>query len=505
MDASLSERYQDRLAGVLSCYDRMVITGTIPEACYAQGMTSFLKARHIRVFDYPRFAEPLRDRIRENAERLAKAEGVEIEFLRKAHLRKEDVVAKVLERRGDHPGLIHILSAMEACGSYKPWHDKGSGQTFLKPDTGKCLHYYFYFLDEVLGLIYVRVPTWCPFRLQVYGNGHSWLARELSRKGIGATLADNAFLEIEEWDKAQAIADTFRPDQLHKILDHYAKRCCPILDVFGQRYHWSLMQVEYSTDLVFRSKETLAPLYEALSRQAVLAVKASQVSTFLGKKLDARIQAEIGSRFSTRIEGTCIKHHFGACSVKLYDKFGRVLRIETTTNDVSFFKHHRKVEHRDGPSTRELAPLKKSIYSLIDLREILLGCNRRYLQFLSSLDDPSRGARDLQRLTEAKRDVEGRPVKGLNFFATTEQRLLRALERPEFNIHGMRRGDLKAFVPQLNAAALSRQLRRLRFLGLIKRVANSYRYYLTRLGRAAIAAACSLTQFAILPALAQAR
>jgi hypothetical protein len=43
----------------------------------------------------------------------------------------------------------------------------------LRPDTGKCLHYYFYFIDAELGLIYLRVPTWCPFRLQFYCNGHS--------------------------------------------------------------------------------------------------------------------------------------------------------------------------------------------------------------------------------------------------------------------------------------------------------------------------------------------
>jgi hypothetical protein len=83
-------------------------------------------------------------------------------------------------------------------------------------------------------------------------------------------------------------------------------------------------------------------------------------------------------------EGTCIKHRFGKCSIKMYDKHGIVLRIETTTNDVSFFKHHRKVEHRTGPTTRELAPVKKSIYSLIDLREILLRCNRCYIAHLSS-------------------------------------------------------------------------------------------------------------------------
>jgi hypothetical protein len=84
---------------------------------------------------------------------------------------------------------------------------------------------------------------------------------------------------------------------------------------------------------------------------------------------------EIGSRLSTRVEGRCIKHYMGPLGVKVYDKFSRVLRVETTVNDVSFFKHHRKVEHKGEATTRELAPLKKSIYSLIDLRDILLGCS----------------------------------------------------------------------------------------------------------------------------------
>src|SRR5690349_2334870 len=188
----------------------------------------------------------------------------------------------------------------------------------------------------------------------------------------------------------------------------------------------------------------------------------------------------------------------------MYDKFARVLRLETTTNDVSFFKHHRKVEHQDGHSTRELAPLKKTIYSLIDLREILAACNRRNLEFLSALDDASGGERDLMRLSQPHYDAD-RTIKGLNFFAPGEQKLLRALQRPEFNIHGLRRADLKPLVAQYTNARLSRELHRLHVLGLIKRVARSYRYYLTRLGRAAIAAACSLTQFQIVPALASAK
>jgi len=120
----LTERYRERLAGVLSCYDRIIVTGTLPGACYAKGMMGFLSARQIRVFDYPRFAEPLRDRVRDRAAELASAAGVTIEHIAKKHIRKEDVVAKILAVRGDHPGLVHIISAMEACNTYKPWHDK---------------------------------------------------------------------------------------------------------------------------------------------------------------------------------------------------------------------------------------------------------------------------------------------------------------------------------------------------------------------------------------------
>jgi hypothetical protein len=502
--AMLTERYADRLAGVLSCYDRIIITGTLPGVCYAEGMTSFLNSKGIRIFDYPQFAAPLRDRVRECAHGLAAKHGVPIQHINKPNIKKEEVVAKVLKERGDHPGLVHIISAMEACSSYQPWHDKNTGKTFVRPDTGKCLHYYFYWMDAKLGLTYLRVPTYSPFRLQFYCNGHSWLAKKLAAEGINFILLDNAFVQIEDWARAQVFADALQPDALHRILDRYARQCCPVLDVFGQGYHWSLMQVEYSTDLVFRSEATLKPLYEQLSREAVLAVKAEQVASFLGKKITALLAQEIGSRFATRIEGTCIKHRFGKTGVKMYDKFGCVLRLETTTNDVSFFKHHRKVEHRDRHSTRELAPLKKSIYSLIDLREILLACNRRYLEFLSAIEDTSRGARDLARLTEPQQDGE-RTIKGLNFFQRTEQQLLRALQRPEFNIHGMRRADLKPYVHGLSESALSRQLRRMRFLGLIKRVSRTYRYYLTRLGRAAIAAACSITQFSIVPAMASAK
>ena len=141
---------------------------------------------------------------------------------------------------------------MEACSSYRPWHDKASGKTLFKPTTGKCLHYYFYFIDAQFGLRYVRVPTWAPFRLQVYFNGHGWLARQLMQAGVGFDTADNAFLHIADPLEAQRLADSLDAATLHRHLGAWAQRFCPVLGHFRNGVHWSFMQVEYATDVVFR-------------------------------------------------------------------------------------------------------------------------------------------------------------------------------------------------------------------------------------------------------------
>src|ERR1022692_3267968 len=158
----LTERYAPQIAGVLSCFDRLLMFGTLPKVCFADGMTAYLYQHKVRIFYYPRFAEPFRNRLREQAEKLAADNGLQIEHIRKKNFRKENRVKQILAQRGEQPGLVCILSAMEPCATYKPWYDRETGKTYLKPEDGKCLHYYFYFLDEELGLGYVRVPTWLP-------------------------------------------------------------------------------------------------------------------------------------------------------------------------------------------------------------------------------------------------------------------------------------------------------------------------------------------------------
>ena len=101
----------------------------------------------------------------------------------------------------------------------------------------------------------------------------------------------------------------------------------------------------------------------------------------------------------------------------------------------------------------------KSIYSLIDLRDILLGCNRRYIAHLSALDDFSAGFRALGRLTRP-REVDGKTVQGINFFAPADKALLHALQNPKINIAGIRRSQLLPHLGMFSPTRLSRHLRR---------------------------------------------
>jgi hypothetical protein len=500
--ADLVERYADRIWGVLSCYDRVIIRGQVPGFSYAKGMERFLDSRHIKLFDFPRFAMPLRQSIRENAQQLAQAHGIQIQFIRHHDTRKKDVVDEIVKHRGEHPGLVAILSAMEICPTFEPRYDRDAGRPRLRPDRAKCLHYYFYFIDEDLGLCFLRVPTWCPFGLQFYFNGHNVLAAKLRKAGIDFSMLDNCFTRISDWDAAQKLADESDSKLLHAKLDHYAQLYCPVIQQLGLSYQWNLAQIEYSTDIVFRRQVEFAPIFDALVRTAIHAVKPTDVGTFLGRRLLSYNTDDLRNVFHFRIDSCCLKHRMGPASVKMYSKFGIVLRIETTTHDPSWFSHYRTVAHRDGTTSHKLAPLKKSIYSLFDFRQLAVAANRRYLAFLSALDDPTVAVEAVGRLSQ-KRTESGRSYRGLNFFSDQDLQLFELLIRGEYVIRGLRNTDLRKHLPGKSPGQVSRMLKRLWMHGLIKKVGGTYKYYITDLGRTLITMGLKLKNLVLIPQLAR--
>lgn len=499
----LTERYGEAISGVVESYDRIVISGHLQPLCYAKGMTSYLYRQGIRIFDYTQFAEPLRNLIRSNAERVAAENGIAIEFISKGQgLRKEAHIEAILQERGRHPGLVHILSAMESCNAYEPWHEKQSGRTYVRSTSGKCLHYYFYFIDEELGLCYLRVPTWAPFRLQFYCNGHNVLGHRLHQAGVDATLLDNAFVHLADFAQANQLAAAWQVEQLHAKLDHYAQTYCPVVTHLNLRYSWSLMQVEYATDIVFKEQSVLQAFYPLLVERLIQAVKPADIATFLGRKLQGNYQDEMGNRFNRRWLGTRLKHQMGPVTLKLYDKFNLVLRIEVTVNDVSFFNQRREVKHRNGTTSIEWTTMKKSIYSLRPLQEALRAVNQRYLKFISEIDTPHLGVKKLDQLTQTHVDNHHR-YKGFHLLSEEDSALFRLLLSGDFVINGITNRRLRAGLPGKSVAQISHLLKRLRVHGLLTKVRRSYKYYLSDFGRQVAALVLNLRTTVIIPALAR--
>jgi hypothetical protein len=205
----------------------------------------------------------------------------------------------------------------------------------------------------------------------------------------------------------------------------------------------------------------------------------------------------------------------GPVSLKLYDKFGLMLRIETTVNDLTFFKHYLEtgvptdrsssvgweVEHHDGSREAKWEAMRKTIYSLPALRQLLQAANRRYLEFLSTLEDPRNGRYKLDKLSQTV-EHEGRGYPGFNFFDEDDDALFQAIARGEFNISGLQNKNLRRCLAGKSSAQISRLPKRLRLHGLIKKIGRTYKYYLTRLGKQVIATGMKLRELVVIPQVA---
>ena len=237
-------------------------------------------------------------------------------------------------------------------------------------------------------------------------NGHNLLAHKLDKKQIAYRMQDNAFLEISDIETAQKLSDRINPEGLHKVLDAFARRYSPVPESLGLGYTWTVQQIECATDIMFRKQEYLEPIYDEIIRTAVFTVKPDNIATFLGQRITYNCTKEIGTNYNQRILGTRIKHHMGDVSIKMYDKFGCVLRIESTCNDISTFRVEREVQHRDGTSDIRKAPLKKEHLQSLPAVHVLKSANYRYLEFISSFDDHSSGRKKLDDVSRSLKEKE---------------------------------------------------------------------------------------------------
>jgi hypothetical protein len=302
--------------------------------------------------------------VKQHAFSVAAAAGRPYQYL-SGPTRKEDLARQIAERDGLAEGLVCVFSVLEPCRTFSlVWKD---ASPFVRPAQRKCLHLYFYFLDRQLGLIHVKLQTWFTFPLQVYVNGHEWLARRLARHGVRYCKRDNAFVHVSDLERAQKLADGFASVDWERVLGRYARRVNPLLrDLLApMQYYWVTTQSEYSTDVLFRSREDLEELMPRLLTYSTLYFEARDVLAFLGRKLTGNFLGEVVtdqvdfSQMPKRLPGRRVKHRMKRNWMKMYNKEGAVLRVETVLNDPTEFCIRRRVR-RHGRSVMAWSPCARA-------------------------------------------------------------------------------------------------------------------------------------------------
>ena len=505
-------RFSHSLTGVLSGFDRLRLRGTLRHLFQPTVMEAYLNACRILIKDFGTFAQGLTARIKAAAYATAEQAGRPFRYLPSSQTSKEALARQIAREDGVTSGLIAIFSALENCLSYSVRGDRQTKHIHLVLEPRKCLHLYHYFLHEELGLCHVRVQTWFPFTVDLCLNGRDRLARQMDSAGLAYRQRDNCFVWVSDPRRAQGLLEeqlrTDWPRVLGRLLDRahplHAEICRPI----AQTYYWTASASEYATDLLFRDAPSLAALYPRLVHHGLRPFASPDVMRFLGRKtptthgrVAGNFQGEIISDLKHRPEGIRVKHSVNGNSIKMYDKEGSVLRIETTINRTEEFKVYRaKQGEPDGEKSWRC--LQRSVGELWRRAQVSAAANRRYLEALASVTDKTPAGEAAAGVCRAVvRD--GRRHRALNPSSEKDAALLQAVSRGEYAINGLRNRDLRRQLwakagtdkeERRRAAVVTRQLRLLRAHGLLRKVSGTHRYVVSEAGRKIITALLAARQ-----------
>jgi hypothetical protein len=499
-------KHAEDVIGTLSGFDRLVFRGTLRTLCYRSGLMTYLGVVRVLLMNFAEHALTLTQQLKEASLLLARQTGRPVQYLTSAASNKEDIARRIAAAEHIDQGLICVLTAVEPCWSYEIVRDRTSKRIEAEPRYRKCLHLYHYQIHPRFGFMSARIQTWMPFRIQICLNGREWLARSMDAAGLQYVQRDNCFTWLEHPERAQHLMDQQVRSDWPTLLNQIARSLNPLHETmfaaFAQEYYWSTYQSEWATDIMFRDTASLARLYPKLVRHGLTTFLSPDVMRFLGRKappgggLPRRLEAEVVSDVKRRAEGVRIKHRVGENSVKMYDKQGSVLRVETTINDVEDFKTFRAPETRPNaePSWQRM---RKGVADLPRRTVVSQAANDRYFDAMASVENTTSLGELAARLCRPAR-YNGRRMRALNPHAPKDAALLEAISHGEFALNGFRNRDLRALLfrkaspskaeRKRQAAAVSRKLCLLRAHHLIRKVPHTHRYHITAAGRVVVTA-----------------
>ena len=511
------QKYHKDVTGVLSGWDRVRIRGMQRILANVGGMMSYLSHVGVLMKDFGAFVERTCLRVRQASEEAARRLDRPVHYLFSSALDKYQEAQNIAWRDQVKEGLVCVFSCVEPCLAYQVRPDRASKMISLQMRPRKCVHLYHYWMDKDFGLMHARLQTWFPFTLEVCFNGRSWLARQMDKQGLGYEQRDNCFTRLQDVQATQHLMEQLRRLHWPAVLQPVAAQVHPLLkDIlkgFRTEYYWSMTESEWATDVMFRSPKALAQVYPSLVKGAMTTFSSRDVMRFLGKKPSGPFKGEVVSSYLHRPEGVRVKHSVQSNSVKMYDKQGNVLRIETTMNDPYRFKAYRPKEN-DPKGPRQWRYLRKGVADARRRAQICQGVNDRYLEALASLDSEIPIKQLVGSICSPTR-WKGRRVRALHPWSDIDQELLRVISRGEYSLQGFRNRDLVPHLypkasgvlqeQQRASARVTRLLRLLRAHGLARKITGTHRYCLTTKGRAVTTAilryqSATLQQLSTIPA-----
>jgi hypothetical protein len=280
-------------------------------------------------------------------------------------------------------------------------------------------------------------------------------------------------------------------------------------------YYWSAFQTEWATDVLFKDPSSLAGLYPTLVRHAMDHFKSPDVMRFLAPKAQphGNFTGEIVTSFKDRAEGVRVKHWLRGNSVKMYDKAGSVLRVETTIAETTDFKVLRP-PHDDPKGKLAWRPLRKGAADLHRRAQLSQRSNDVYLDALAAVEDTTPCSRLFDAVSRPVVDA-GRRFRALRLGDPDDLALLQAISRGEFATAGFRNRDLRPLLypPARRASAeelrrlcarTSPRLRILRAHGVIRKIPKTHRYRLSERGQLLTAALFAAREASVKQLLAKA-
>ena len=499
MNAFLSKHAKE-VIGTLSGFDRLVFRGSLRSLVYVGGMKSYLYSTGVLLKDFAAHALDMTKRLKGASLAETKQADRPVTYLPSSKTSKEEMAHKIAEEDGIKDGPVCVLTAVEPCNSFEIYRNRETKLLEMVPRHRKCLHLYHYQIHPVFGFMNARIQTWFPFNIQICINGREWLSRQMDAVGMGYQRRDNCFSWLEDPARAQVLMEQQLRSSWPELLDGIARTLNPdheeMFKGFPTDYYWSTHQSEWATDIMFRDTATLGHLYPKLVHHGLVTFLSPDIMRFLGRNVPANgsvpanLQAEIVSDVKRRPEGVRIKHRLGGNSIKMYDKQGSILRVETTINDPTDFKSFRSPEGKPEAEKKWL-PMRKGIADLHRRTEVSQAANTRYLHAMASVEDTT-------SVGELAADLclpaiwKNRRVRAMNPYSTDDANLLDTISRGEFMENGFRNRDIRSLLSpgeltkeesRLRSAAVTRKFQLLRAHGLIKKVTGTHRYQVTDKGR----------------------